>query len=143
VTLGKNKKNNNKVLLLTRVCCEITVGVSIVGTASSFIFSLSEKPASNCGLFINESAVKWSEQTNSVLLTRSGTSLKIKLIHALLMLGSRGRPCKDCAFPQLNTAQRLEILRGISVVLCCVCVSWAGLKTQWRRSRKLFVSVIY
>ncbi len=47
-----------KTLLLTLVCCDITVGSNIDGTASFLIFSLSEKPASNCDLFKNESAVK-------------------------------------------------------------------------------------
>ncbi len=48
--------------LLTLVCCNIIVGSSIIGTASSFSFNLSENPASDCALLVNESAVKLSEQ---------------------------------------------------------------------------------
>ncbi len=78
--------------------CDFTVGSNIVGTALSFGFNLFENPASNCALFLNESTVKWSEQKTKFLLTWSGSSLKIKLIHSFLTLGSERRQHKHCFY---------------------------------------------
>ncbi len=47
--------------------------INIVGTVKFFGFNLSENPASNCVLFINESVVKLSEQRAKFLLTQSGS----------------------------------------------------------------------
>ncbi len=46
--------------------------------ASSFSFNIFENPTSKCALFVDDYVVKWSEQRTKFLLTRSGTSLKIK-----------------------------------------------------------------
>ncbi len=73
----------------------MTVRSNIACTALSFSFSLFENPASNCELFVNESTVKWSEQ-RTILLTWSGSSLKIKFIHSFLTLESEGRQHKHC-----------------------------------------------
>ncbi len=81
---------------VTVVWCDLTVESNEDSTASSFTFNLSENPASNVALFVNECTVKWSEQRTKFLLTRSGTSFKIKFIHSFLMLGSEGRQCKYC-----------------------------------------------
>ncbi len=49
--------------------------------ASSFSFNIFENPTSKCALFVDDYVVKWSEQRTKFLLTRSGTSLKIKQKH--------------------------------------------------------------
>ncbi len=105
---------------VAHTCCDITVRSNIVGTASSFSFNLFGNPASNFALFVNESAVKWSEQRTEFLHTWSGSSLKIKFIHSFLTLGSEGRQCKHCFFPQLGTAQRLVVFRAALSFGFCV-----------------------
>ncbi len=70
--------------------------LNIVSTTSSFSLNLFENSTSNCAVFVNKSAVKWREQMTKFLLTRSGSLLKIHLIHSLLILGSEERQCKDC-----------------------------------------------
>ncbi len=57
--------------------------------------------------------VKCSEQRTKLLLTRSGSSLKIKFTHSFLTLRSEGGQCKDC-FPQLGTALRLVFGASLS-----------------------------
>ncbi len=87
--------------------------------------------------------VKWSKQRAEFLLTRPGSSLKIKFIHSFLMLGSEGRQCRDC-FPQLGTAllsseHRYHLFCGIDVHVCLylhyVRESVGGAKqaVMWRR----------
>ncbi len=121
-----NRQSNSDHIInsYSHLCCDITVGSNIAGTASSFSFNLFENPASYCAWFVNESTVKWSEQKTEFLLTQSGSSLKIKLIHSFLMLGSKERQCKYCFFvvffPQLGTAQCLVVFRSIFIFFFCV-----------------------
>ncbi len=49
-------------------------------------------------LFVNKSTVKWSEQRNKFLLMCSGTSLKRRLIHSLLMLDQKEGNAKTVFF---------------------------------------------
>ncbi len=129
--------------------CDITVRSNIVGTASSFSFNLSENPKWNCALFVNESAVKWSEQRTEFLLMWSGTSLKIKFIHSFLTLGSEGRHCTDCF--SINLALHSVFLSSepslsfwflhrpviASLIIYTAHTNrWAGLNRQWCRSRR-------
>ncbi len=79
------------------MCCEITVGFNIFDTASSFSFDLFENPVSNCALFVNESAVKKKVKEDELLLTWTGSSLKMNF----LMLGAEGRQSKDIFFQNL------------------------------------------
>ncbi len=58
-------------------------------------------PALNCASFVNKSMVKLSEKRTKILLTKSGTLLKIKFIHSFLTLGSEGRQCKYIFFHNL------------------------------------------
>ncbi len=55
-------------------------------TPSSFSFSLSENPTSNSALFVNKSAVKWSEQRTKFLLM---WHWKIKFIQLFPNVGIR------------------------------------------------------
>ncbi len=98
------------------MCCDITFGSNIVGTASSFSLNVSENPTSNCALFVNESVEKWSEQRTKLLLMRSETSLQIKLIHSFLTLWSEERQCKDC-FSTTWTAQNPDVFE-VSLSFC-------------------------
>ncbi len=72
--LFNRQSNSDKVIkqLLRLVYCDITVGSNIVGTASTFSFNLSENPASNCALFVNESVENLNEQRTKFLLKLSG-----------------------------------------------------------------------
>ncbi len=89
--------------------------------------------------------MKWTK----FLLTRSGSSFKIKLIHSFLTLGSEGRQCKHC-FPQRGTAQHLLSSKqslsfvsplGLLLLLFTLCLNWwAGLNRQWCRSRRWWSS---
>ncbi len=151
IYLFNRQSNSDHVIkqLFTLVCCDINVVSNIFGTASSFSFNLSENPTSNCALFVNESAVKWSEQRTELLMTQSGTSLKIMFIHSFLMQGSEGRQCKHCFFSQLGTAQSLVVfgaslsfgfcvdLRSpLFLIIYITCINqWAGLNRLWCRSR--------
>ncbi len=74
---------------------------------SSFRVNLSENHALHFALFVNEYALKLSEQWTEFLLTQSGSSLKIKFIH------SKEGNAKT-VFPQLGTAQHL-VLFGVSL----------------------------
>ncbi len=128
----------------SHLCCDITVGSSIVSTASSFSVNLFENPVSNCALFVNESAVKLNEQRTKFLLMRSGSSLKLNFIHSFLMLGSEERQCKHCFSTTWHCTTscclQSHLYRLVVVYYLRVCLvnttrgnRWAGLNRQWCR----------
>ncbi len=123
------------------MCCDITVWSTIAYTASSFSFNLSENPASNCGLFVNESVVKLSKQRTEFLLMWSRTKNKVNPL--IPNTGIRRKAMQ--VFPQLGNEQRLVVFGAIFIICFCIysiCViytmclnRWAGLN-RWRcRSR--------
>ncbi len=129
----------------SHLCCDITVGSNIFNIASSFSFTLSENPSSNCASFVNESSVKWNEQKSKFLLTWSGSSLKVKFTHSFLTLGSEGRQCKHCfstawhctASSYLQSIFIIWFLRRpacLPLVIYTTCMKrWVGLNRQWCR----------
>ncbi len=84
-----------KTLLLTLVCCNITVRSNRVCRASSFIFSLSDKPALNGVVFKNESAVKLNKQTNSIYLNKQSVVF-FPNVTPCLPVGCTGPKCPFC-----------------------------------------------